>query len=122
MGGYGQPSLQSSHTPTATEIPAAVVLPFVYLDGPLSGELKITADVPILNSSGGPLTVPVLQMTLFYSLTDLSTYDTDELFALPDVQVGRQTVAPAISDTDVTFDITGLAPGVGYSFRCAAST
>lgn len=122
MGGYGQPSLQSSQTVTATQIPAAVALPFVYLQGPLNGELKVTADIPTLSAGGPPLTVPVVQMSIFYALTDLSTYDTDELFALPDTQVGKQTKTVAPLDTTVQFNLLGLAPGIGYFFRAAAST
>ena len=59
-------------------------------------------------------------MTLFYALTDISTYDFDSLFALPGTEIGKKTLAP--SGSTVQFDVTGLAPGVGYFFRAAAST
>lgn len=71
----------------------APVLPFIYVNGPLNGELKVAVQVPTLSVGGPPLVNPVTQMTLFYSLTDISTYDLDSLFALPETQVARKTVS-----------------------------
>jgi hypothetical protein len=91
MSHYGPPTVpQTIFTPTTAEIPADPVIGTV-VNGPNLGEATVPVIPPTLSTGGPPLTVPVTQMTLFWSLSTLATYDINSLFALSSPTIAKKT-------------------------------
>lgn len=114
---YGPVSSQTSFGPSAGVLPDSPAILDHVDDG--AGKMVVTVSVPVSDP-------PVNEIALFYSLLDLSTYDTDRLFQLVAgdgnaYKVERKAVTGSPLPVSVDIPVGSLAPGASYNWRAAAS-